>query len=334
MRPLRHWERDFELVEELGIRFLRYGPPLHRTFLGPGRYDWEFADLTFAELKARDIVPIVDLCHFGVPDWIGNFQNPDFPALFAEYAARLRRSASPGCSSTRRSTRCSSAPPSRPRYGWWNEQLHERPRLRHRAQAHRARPTCWRCRRSSRSGPTRSSSRASRSEYFHAENPHADQAGRDPATRERFLSLDLNYGRRVDSEMYEYLLDNGMTRDEYHFFLDHNLQATTASWATTTTSPTSTSWRRTAHAEPSGEVFGYDEITRQYYDRYRLPVMHTETNIDRGPERRRGRRLALEGMGQRAARAQRRRADRRLHLVLADRPGRLGHRSARDSAAR
>jgi beta-glucosidase len=75
----RLWERDFDLVEELGIRFLRYGPPLHKTFLGQGRYDWDFADLTFAQLKAREIVPIVDLCHFGVPDWIGDFQNPDFP---------------------------------------------------------------------------------------------------------------------------------------------------------------------------------------------------------------------------------------------------------------
>src|ERR1041384_1891189 len=33
----------------------------------------------------------------------------------------------------------------------------------------------------------------------------------------------------------------------------------------------------------SGEVFGYDEITRQYYNRYRLPVMHTETNCQQGP---------------------------------------------------
>jgi beta-glucosidase len=32
----------------------------------------------------------------------------------------------------------------------------------------------------------------------------------------------------------------------------------------------------------SGEVFGYAEITRQYYDRYRLPVMHTETNMSQG----------------------------------------------------
>jgi beta-glucosidase/6-phospho-beta-glucosidase/beta-galactosidase len=34
---------------------------------------------------------------------------------------------------------------------------------------------------------------------------------------------------------------------------------------------------------PSGEVFGYDEITRQYYNRYRIPVMHTETNLNEGP---------------------------------------------------
>ena len=35
--------------------------------------------------------------------------------------------------------------------------------------------------------------------------------------------------------------------------------------------------------KPCGDVFGYDEITRQYYNRYKLPVMHTETNIAQGP---------------------------------------------------
>jgi hypothetical protein len=28
----------------------------------------------------------------------------------------------------------------------------------------------------------------------------------------------------------------------------------------------------------SGEIFGYHSITHQYFSRYRLPVMHTETN--------------------------------------------------------
>ena len=35
---------------------------------------------------------------------------------------------------------------------------------------------------------------------------------------------------------------------------------------------------RTDEWVPSGEILGYYVITKQYYDRYRLPVMHTETN--------------------------------------------------------
>ena len=69
----RHWKTDFQLVREMGIRYLRYGPPLHLTWLGDGRYNWEFADVAFAELYRHNISPIVDLCHFGVPDWLGDF---------------------------------------------------------------------------------------------------------------------------------------------------------------------------------------------------------------------------------------------------------------------
>ena len=82
----QHWQRDFELVKEMGIEFLRYGPPYYKTHLGPGQYDWSFSDETFNRLKELNITPIVDLCHFGVPDWLGNFQNPEFPFYFAEYA--------------------------------------------------------------------------------------------------------------------------------------------------------------------------------------------------------------------------------------------------------
>ena len=31
--------------------------------------------------------------------------------------------------------------------------------------------------------------------------------------------------------------------------------------------------------QASGEIFGYYVITSQYFKRYRLPIMHTETNI-------------------------------------------------------
>jgi beta-glucosidase/6-phospho-beta-glucosidase/beta-galactosidase len=119
------------------------------------------------------------------------------------------------------------------------------------------------------------------SEYFHAENPAAIGPAEIENSR-RFLSLDLNYGHRVDSEMYEYIMDNGMTRDEYHFFLQaslshHCILGNDYYW---------TNEHRVSKdggTRASGEIFGYSEITRQYYNRYRLPVMHTETNIAEGP---------------------------------------------------
>src|SRR5687767_12334294 len=85
------WAEDFELVCDLGIRFLRYGVPLYRVHIGPDRYDWEFSDLVFDRLRTLDVAPIADLCHFGVPDWLGNFQNPDFPEHFAKYALEFAK---------------------------------------------------------------------------------------------------------------------------------------------------------------------------------------------------------------------------------------------------
>ena len=82
MRECGHYERwreDLQLVRELGLRYLRYGLPNHLVHLGPDRFDWSFADLVLTEMRALGIQPILDLVHFGVPDWIGDFQNPDLP---------------------------------------------------------------------------------------------------------------------------------------------------------------------------------------------------------------------------------------------------------------
>ena len=43
----KHWKRDFDLVKEMGIEYLRYGPPYYKTHTGPGQYDWRFTDETF-----------------------------------------------------------------------------------------------------------------------------------------------------------------------------------------------------------------------------------------------------------------------------------------------
>ncbi len=83
------WREDLALVRDLGLRFLRYGLPYHRTHLGPGRYDWSFADEVMAEIRRLGITPILDLLHFGLPDWLGGFVNPELPIRFAEYAEQV-----------------------------------------------------------------------------------------------------------------------------------------------------------------------------------------------------------------------------------------------------
>src|SRR3546814_10947655 len=35
--------------------------------------------------------PIIDLCHFGVPNWLENFQNPEVPHALRDYARDFAR---------------------------------------------------------------------------------------------------------------------------------------------------------------------------------------------------------------------------------------------------
>jgi beta-glucosidase len=274
-----HWRTDFDRVEELGLCFLRYGPPLYRTWLGPGRYDWSFADVTFQDLHHRDIVPIADLCHFGVPDWIGNFQNPEFYAQFPVYAEAFARRF-PWVQLYTPINEMLICALFSALYGWWNEQ-ETSDRTFVTALNHIVKANVLAMHAILEARPDAIFIQSESSEYFHAENPSAIKPAEIFNAR-RFLSLDLNYGRRIESEMYEYLMDNGMTRDEYHFFLENNLRHHCImgnDYYVTNEHRVSPS----GGTRPSGEVFGYEEITRQYYDRYRIPVMHTETNFNQGP---------------------------------------------------
>lgn len=275
----RHWRTDFDCVEEIGIRFLRYGPPLHTTWRAPGLHDWAFADETLADLARRQIVPIVDLCHFGVPDWVGNFQNPDFPDLFALYAGAFA-DRFPWVQLYTPINEMFICAVFSAMYGWWNEQLSgDRPfvtALKHIAKANVMAMTEILKRR-----PDAIFVQSESSEYFHADSPAAIHEA-ELRNRWRFLSLDLNYGNRVNSDMYEYLLDNGMTREEYTWFLGHRLKQ----HCILGNDYYCTNEHRVfadGHTESAGEVFGYAEITRQYHERYGLPIMHTETNMREGP---------------------------------------------------
>ena len=120
------------------------------------------------------------------------------------------------------------------------------------------------------------------SEYYHADSARPRSAAPKCSTRCASSALDLNYGRRVDSGMYQYLLDNGMTREEYEWFLEHRLKQHCI-FGNDYYQLNEHRVFADGHTVAAGETFGYAEITRQYYNRYRLPVMHTETNLWEGP---------------------------------------------------
>lgn len=281
MESSRHYERwreDVDIAKALGVRYLRVGPALHRTFLGQGRYDWEHIDLVLGRLREHDMIPIVDLCRFGVPDWIGDFQNPDLPRLFAEYA-RAFAERHPWVqlyvpASTIFVTAFASA-----RLGLYNEAL-KSDRAFVTAIKNLVAASVMAMQAILDVRPDAIFIQSERATYFHADSPEAISPA-ETFNAMRFLALDLIYGHRVDSGMYEYLLDNGMTRQEYCFFMETRLRR----HCVLGTDYYPSNERRVApdgERRGAGETLGYDDIAAQYYNRYRLPVMHTETSAQQG----------------------------------------------------
>jgi beta-glucosidase/6-phospho-beta-glucosidase/beta-galactosidase len=270
-----NWEADLELVKEMGIRYLRYGPPFYACHIAPGKYDWAFADRVFSRLEKLCIVPIVDLCHFGVPDWMGDFQNPEFPFFFAEYA-RAFAERFPRLQFYTPVNEIFIAATFSAQYGWWNERLRS-DRAFVTALKHLCKANVLAMHEILRIQSSSCFIQSESSEYFHAIDPAASAKARF-LNQKRFLALDLTYGYPLHVAMYEYLLDQGMTKKEFNWFTENQVKARCImgnDYYVTN--------EHLVHADGStqaaGEIFGYYVITNQYFKRYRLPIMHTETNI-------------------------------------------------------
>ncbi len=270
-----HWQKDFELVQALNIPYLRYGPPYYKTRLGPGKYDWEFADETFQRLKELNITPIVDLCHFGVPDWLGDFQNPDFPVHFAEYAKAFAERF-PDLVYYTPVNEIYIAATFSGLYGWWNERLTSEKTFVT-ALKHLCKANVLAMQVILNVQPYAIFIQSESSEYYHPMKPEAQKMA-NFLNEKRFLSLDFTYGYPISARMFEYLLSNGMTAEEYHWFEENQLNARCImgnDYYVTNEHLVHPNGTTSA----SGEIFGYYVITHQYYNRYKLPIMHTETNI-------------------------------------------------------
>lgn len=274
------WRDDFRLAQEVGATHLRYGPPYYRTHLGPGRYDWSFTDEVMPALRDMGLTPIVDLCHFGVPDWVGSFQNADWPLLFGAYAeafaarypwVRLFTPVNEMYITAEFSAF----------HGWWNEQLTTHDGFV-RALTNVTLATQHAMAGILRARPDALFVLAESSEHTHANSPEL-VAEADLFNERRFLSLDLITGTRISAGMYAYLRDHGMSEADYtqlrsldfveHIIVGHDYYRTNEQLLV------APGGRRRG----SGEIFGYGTVARAYHARYRLPILHTETNLQQGP---------------------------------------------------
>jgi beta-glucosidase/6-phospho-beta-glucosidase/beta-galactosidase len=272
----RYWRRDLELVRELGLRYLRYGPPLHRTFVGPARYDWSFMDQVAQAMQALGVIPIADLCHFGVPDWLENFQNSELPDRLAEYAAafakrypwiRLYTPVNEMYVAARMSALD----------GIWNEQLRSESAFVT-AIRHLARASVLMMQAILRECPEAAFINSESSEFYQPCCPDPEILRiADFENRRRFIALDLLYACPVREDTRTYLLDHGMPAEEYQWFMEQSV-AKGAILGVDYYRWNEKLINSEGRAEALGELFGWYVITSQYYERYRRPVMHTETN--------------------------------------------------------
>lgn len=148
-------------------------------------------------------------------------QNPDFPRLFARYAHDFA-GRFPWVQLYTPVNEIFICALFSGRYGWWNEQG-TTDRTFVTALKHLAKANVLAMRAILDVRPDALFIQSESTEYFHAERPAAIKPA-EIKNAERFLSLDLNYGLRVNSEMFQYLMSNGMTEAEYAFFMCQGLQ--------------------------------------------------------------------------------------------------------------
>ena len=76
---------DLADVAGLGIDVWRYGMPWRLAEPEPGVYDWSSWDRALRACTDHGLTPVVDLCHFGLPDHYSGFCDPAWVEGFCRY---------------------------------------------------------------------------------------------------------------------------------------------------------------------------------------------------------------------------------------------------------
>ena len=276
-----HWRDDFELCREIGARYVRYGIPYYRTHLGPGRYDWSFPDEVLPALWDKGLIPIADLCHFGVPDWIASFQNTDWPAHFAEYCAAFA-ARYPWIKYYTPVNEMLVCARFSGQLGGWNEQ-EKSDQAMVLAHANQCRATLLAIPEILKVRPDAVFIQSEVAEAFVQLSPEVREEA-DFKNQFRFITFDYLYGRSPHGEVQQYLLGNGLTDDDLKWFLTKGrVAAPHCVMGMDYYGINEKVITPDGSEESQGQMLGWHAIARDYFNRYHRPLMLTETNaVDSG----------------------------------------------------
>jgi beta-glucosidase/6-phospho-beta-glucosidase/beta-galactosidase len=84
-------ERDLDLAAAAGMRTMRYSVPWHSIEKRKGKYDWRWMDRAMAHMQSVGIDPILDpLHHTSFPSWLAaGFANPEFAELYLKFVTAV-----------------------------------------------------------------------------------------------------------------------------------------------------------------------------------------------------------------------------------------------------
>lgn len=283
MGHYEHWREDLALLRDLGVRTVRWGVPWHSVEPERGTFDWTWIDEVIPYLvEDLGVTPIVDLVHYGCPLWLPRaFVDPEYPALVSSFARAFAQRYR--------------------RYVHWYTPLNE-PHM-----------TAWMCGRvgawppyqRGESGYLRVMIATARGQVrtmaairevdpqaifvpveaaavFRAAAPELSDLADEEKAR-RFLGYDLLSGRIVPGHpLYTWLIRAGIRPDHLDEIAGGRARIDVMGlnfypqWSTHQAYMTRRGRVSFRSAETEGAGFG--ELITQYYDRYRLPIMVTETS--------------------------------------------------------
>ena len=268
------WERDFECAAEMGVTAIRFGPAYYRTHIAPGRYDWESCAAPMTWLRDSGIEVIAELCSFGTPAWLGGFQDPAFPVLFADYARDFARQ-HPWVRYYMPITRIGACARGSGLAGQWNECLASDAAyvraLRNLCMGHELAVEAILGER-----PDAIFIQNERIERYQGAGREA-RADADRRNALELLAFDLTTGHELPPGLASFLSTHGMTAHDLRFLREP--RAVGHRWLGLEYTPSSE--RRVA---ASGRItlarqgLGFRRLATEYHQRYRLPLFHAGTH--------------------------------------------------------